>query len=138
MDGRTNGRTDGRMNGRTHDGHNTMTIARWPSASGAKKNFKLYPAKSKLFKTTLKYFNGLSGNGRDSVDSKAAAERALEVQTAPTFVNADLILHSSQNKSMIANTTIRDSRSGLELLLFLGLFSPTILKNILCLYLQDL
>ena len=25
-----------RTDGRTHDGHNTMTIARWPSASGAK------------------------------------------------------------------------------------------------------
>ena len=24
------------MDGRTHDGHNAMTIARWPSASGAK------------------------------------------------------------------------------------------------------
>ena len=26
------------MDGRTHDGHNAMTIARWPSASGAKNN----------------------------------------------------------------------------------------------------
>ena len=30
------GRTHGRTDGRTHDGHNAMTIARWPSASGAK------------------------------------------------------------------------------------------------------
>ena len=28
-------RTDKQTNGRTHDGHNTMTIARWPLASGA-------------------------------------------------------------------------------------------------------
>ena len=27
---------DARMDERTHDGHNAMTIARWPSASGAK------------------------------------------------------------------------------------------------------
>ena len=25
-----------RRTGQTHDGHNAMTIARWPSASGAK------------------------------------------------------------------------------------------------------
>ena len=31
MDGRTDAR-------RMHDGHNAMTIARWPSASGAKRN----------------------------------------------------------------------------------------------------
>ena len=35
-DERTNGWTDRRMNGRTHDGHKAMTIACWPSASGAK------------------------------------------------------------------------------------------------------
>ena len=28
--------TDGLTDGRTHDGHNAMTIARWPLASGAK------------------------------------------------------------------------------------------------------
>ena len=30
------GRTHGRTDGRTHDGHNAMTIACWPLASGAK------------------------------------------------------------------------------------------------------
>ena len=34
---RTDGRTNRRTNGRMLDGHNTMTIARWPLASGANK-----------------------------------------------------------------------------------------------------
>ena len=34
MHAQTNGRTDRR----THNGHNAMTIARWPLASGAKKS----------------------------------------------------------------------------------------------------
>ena len=33
----TDARTHGRMDAYTHDRHNAMTIARWPSASGAKK-----------------------------------------------------------------------------------------------------
>ena len=36
MHTRTNRQTDGQMDGRTHDGHNAMTIARWPLASGTK------------------------------------------------------------------------------------------------------
>ena len=35
----TNSRTDERTDEHTHDGHNDMTIARWPSASGVKKIF---------------------------------------------------------------------------------------------------
>ena len=41
------GRTHGRTDGRTHDGHNAMTIARWPSASGAKNE------KKKDFETSI-------------------------------------------------------------------------------------
>ena len=41
MDCQTDRRTAKRMDGRTHDGHNAMTIARWPLASGAKKNEEL-------------------------------------------------------------------------------------------------
>ena len=36
MDGQTDGRMNEWTNGRTHDGHNAMTIAQWPLASGAK------------------------------------------------------------------------------------------------------
>ena len=32
-------RTDRQTNGWMHDEHNTMTIARWPSASGAKNEY---------------------------------------------------------------------------------------------------
>ena len=32
----TDARTHGQTNGQTHNGHNSMTIARWPLASGAK------------------------------------------------------------------------------------------------------
>ena len=31
-----NEQTEGQTDRRTHDGHNAMTLARWPSASGAK------------------------------------------------------------------------------------------------------
>ena len=44
MDARRDELTAGQMNGRTQYGHNAMTIARWPSASGAKsclRNFDL-------------------------------------------------------------------------------------------------
>ena len=37
----TDARTDERTDGRTHDGHNAMTIARWPSASGANNNWHI-------------------------------------------------------------------------------------------------
>ena len=40
MYGRTDGQTDGLTTGWTHDGHNAMKIARWPSASGAKNVIK--------------------------------------------------------------------------------------------------
>ena len=36
FEGSVYGCTHARTDGRTHDGHNAMTIARWPSASGAK------------------------------------------------------------------------------------------------------
>ena len=40
----TDGRTDGWMDGQTHDGYNAMTIACWPSASGARKRKCWLPA----------------------------------------------------------------------------------------------
>ena len=46
--GRTHGRTDARTNGQTyswtHDGHNAMTTACWPSASGAKNHRVTWPS----------------------------------------------------------------------------------------------
>ena len=48
-DARTDEWTNGRTDERTHDGHNAMTIARWPLASGAKNLKKLVPGFSLNF-----------------------------------------------------------------------------------------
>ena len=72
----TDARTDERTDGRTHDGHNAMTMARWPSASGAKNEIQTINPFSEFY---------LPEHGTNCV------ERTLVTRTSGTVRTCSLI-----------------------------------------------